>query len=62
MFIMIQQHVNQFTDTVQGIRFNLQVSAEVLRKMDTDEAERVAANLDKLRVFLKRYLVEGKDS
>jgi ribosomal protein L28 len=59
---MIQQHTNQFTDTVQGIRVNLQVSAEALRKMDTDEAERVAANLDRLRVFLKRYLVERKDS
>jgi len=59
---MIQQHTNPFADTVQGIRHTLQSSAEVLRKMDTDEAERVAANLDRLRVFLKRYLVERKDS
>jgi hypothetical protein len=59
---MIRQHIDPFTDTVQGIRLNLQNSAEALRKMDTDEAERVAANLDKLRVFLKCYLVERKDS
>jgi hypothetical protein len=47
---------NSFTDTVQEIRTNLQMTADILRKMDMRRAENVAANLDRLRIYLKRYV------
>jgi hypothetical protein len=48
--------------TVQEIRLNLQNSAETLRKLDDNQAEHAARNLDRLRVFLKRFVANTEEN
>jgi hypothetical protein len=49
-------------ETVQAIRIDLQSSAEKLRTLDDDQAEHAARNLDRLRVFLKRFVANSEES
>lgn len=43
-------------EAIQGIRANLQYSAEHLRRFDQETAEQIARRLDRLRWDLKKFV------